>query len=87
MANLKRGVSIYSYSGEYGKTMDLEDCFQDIADLGATGIEILANSHIDSYPDLSDEYLAKWQHLCKKYQIEPVEYGHWIDNRLFVDRI
>lgn len=86
MANLKRGVSIYSYSGEYGKTMDLEDCFQDIADMGATGIEILANSHIDSYPDLSDEYLAKWQYLCKKYQIEPVEYGHWIDNRLFADR-
>ena len=43
MANLKRGVSIYSYSGEYGKTMDLEDCFQDIANMGATGIEILAN--------------------------------------------
>ena len=76
---VKRGVAIYSYSGEYGRTMNLEDCFKDMLDMGATGIEILANSHIDSYPDLSEEYVAKWEYLCGKYGIEPVEYGHWID--------
>ena len=78
-------MSVYSYSGEYGKTMNLEDCFKDMHDMGATGIEILANSHIDSYPELSDEYLSKWQNLCQIYQIEPVEYGHWIDTRLYKD--
>ena len=57
---VKRGVAIYSYSGEYGRTMNLEDCFKDMRDMGATGIEILANSHIDSYPELSEEYVAKW---------------------------
>ena len=51
---IKRGVAIYSYSGEYGRTMNLEDCFKDMYDMGATGIEILANSHIDSYPELSE---------------------------------
>lgn len=87
MENLiKRGVSLYSYSGEYGKTMNLEDCFKDIYDMGASGVEILANSHIDSYPNLSQEYLKCWQKLCQKYQVEPVEYGHWIDDRLFKDR-
>jgi len=65
---VKRGVAIYSYSGEYGRTMNLEDCFKDMQDMGATGIEILANSHIDSYPELSEEYVAKWEYLCKKYQ-------------------
>ncbi len=80
---IRRGVSIYSYSGEYGRTMDLEDCFKDIHDMGATGIEILANSHIDSYPVLSDGYLAKWKRLCETYDVEPVEYGHWIDTRLY----
>lgn len=84
--NIKRGVAVYSYSGEYGKTMNLEDCFKDMHDMGATGIEILANSHIDSYPELSDDYLEKWQSLCRKYQIEPVEYGHWVDTRLYKDR-
>ncbi|MDE6994401.1 MAG: sugar phosphate isomerase/epimerase, partial [Lachnospiraceae bacterium] len=82
----KRGVSIFSYSGEYGRTMNLEDCFRDMYDMGATGIEILANSHIDSYPELSEEYIAKWEALCNKYEIEPVEYGHWIDTRLFHSR-
>ena len=83
---VKRGVAIYSYSGEYGRTMNLEDCFKDMQDMGATGIEILANSHIDSYPELSEEYAAKWEYLCGKYGIEPVEYGHWIDTRLYKNR-
>ncbi len=83
---IKRGVSIYSYSGEYGRSMDLEDCFKDMQDMGATGIEILANSHIDSYPELSDAYLEKWHTLCETYGVEPVEYGHWVDTRLYKDR-
>ncbi len=83
---IKRGVSIYSYAGEYGRTMNLEDCFKDMYDMGATGVEILANSHIDSYPVLSDEYLEKWNNLCAKYNIEPAEYGHWIDTRLYKNR-
>ncbi len=83
---IKRGVSIYSYSGEYGRSMDLEDCFKDMKDMGATGIEILANSHIDSYPELSDPYLEKWNKLCDTYEIEPVEYGHWVDTRLYKNR-
>ena len=83
---VKRGVAIYSYSGEYGRTMNLEDCFKDLRDMGATGIEILANSHIDSYPTLTDEYVAEWMRLCTAYGVEPVEYGHWIDSRLYRNR-
>ena len=81
-----RGVAIYSYSGEYGRTMNLEDCFKDMYDMGATGIEILANSHIDSYPELSEEYLDEWKRLCQKYNVEPAEYGHWVDTRLYKNR-
>jgi len=29
--------------------MNLEDCFKDMQDMGATGIEILANSHSEAY--------------------------------------
>lgn len=82
----KRGVSIYSYSGEYGVTMDLEDCFADMYDMGAHGLEILANGHITNYPDPTDEWLEKWFKLLDKYEIVPVEYGHWVDSRLYEGR-
>ncbi|MBO7523412.1 MAG: twin-arginine translocation signal domain-containing protein, partial [Bacteroidales bacterium] len=51
----KRGVSLYSYSAEFGLTYTLENCFEDIHDMGATGIEILANSHIENYPYPTDQ--------------------------------
>lgn len=83
---IKRGVSLYSYSGEYNISMNLEDCFQDMYDMGAYGLEILANTHIPSYPELSDYWLDKWFMLLNKYCIVPVEYGHWIDSRLYNGR-
>ena len=77
----KRGVSVYSYTGQFGIDMDLEDAFIEINDLGATGIEILANAHIDNYPNPTDEWVDKWWRLCDKYNVTPGEYGHWVDSR------
>ena len=54
--------------------------------MGATGIEILANAHIENYPYPTDEFLNHWWALCDKYEIEPGEYGHWIDGRVRQDR-
>lgn len=82
----KRGVALYSYSAEYGFEKTLEDCFEDLCDMGAHGIEILANTHIENYPYPTDEWVDKWFRLCDKYQVEPVEYGHWIDVRVLQDR-
>jgi sugar phosphate isomerase/epimerase len=79
----KRGVSIYSYTRELNITMTLEDAMMDMYDMGATGIEILANGHIPGYPNPSDEWVEYWFGLCKKYNITPVEYGHWVDSRLY----
>ena len=76
-----RGVSLYCYSEELGFTMTLEDCFSDMYDMGATGLEILANGHVDNYPNPTDEWIENWFHLLNKYEIEPVEYGHWVDSR------
>ncbi|GAB3098241.1 TIM barrel protein [Aestuariicella hydrocarbonica] len=77
-----RGVSLYCYAEELGFTMTMEDCFADMYDMGATGLEILANGHIENYPNPTDEWLENWFSLLKKYEIEPVEYGHWVDSRL-----
>lgn len=79
---LHRGVSIYSYSAEYGTSKTLEDCFADIADMGAKGVEILANTHVEHYPYPSEEWIATWWRLIKKYDLKPVEYGHWIDSHV-----
>lgn len=82
----KRGVALYSYSGEYGVSMDLEDCFRDVYDCGAHGIEILANTHIPSYPEVDEKWLEHWFELLERYEIVPAEYGHWIDSRLYSGR-
>ena len=82
----KRGVSLYSYSAEFGLTKNLEECFEDIHDMGAHGIEILANTHIENYPYPTDEWVEKWHHLCEKYEIVPAEYGNWIDSHVLGGR-
>ena len=83
----KRGIALYSYSAEFGFEKTLEDCFEDIKDMGATGVEILANTHIENYPYPTDEWVNYWFSLCDKYEVEPVEYGHWIDCRVLQDRM
>ena len=82
----KRGIALYSYSAEFGLTKTLEDCFEDVYDMGAHGIEILANTHIENYPYPTDEWVENWFRLCDKYEIVPVEYGNWIDSHILGDR-
>lgn len=82
----KRGVNLYSYSAEFGISKTLEDCFEDACDMGAHGIEILANTHIENYPYPSDEWVENWWRLCDKYEIIPVEYGHWLDSHVLGGR-
>ena len=72
----RRGVSIFSYQGEFGVSMTLEDCFIDMSDMGAEGVEILANGHIPGYPNPSDEWVENWFQLLDKYELVPAEYGH-----------
>jgi sugar phosphate isomerase/epimerase len=83
---VKRGVSIYSYSDDIFKTATLEDCLAAVGDLAGDGevigLEILANSHIEGYPNPSDAWVAKWFEMCAKYHVKPVEYGHWVDSKL-----
>ena len=77
----KRGVSLYSYTGVYGVTMTMEDCFIDMNDMEAEGIEILGSGHIPNYPNPSEEWVDWWFSMMNKYNIVPGEYGHWVDSR------
>jgi hypothetical protein len=78
----KRGVSLYSYSGELGSTMTMEDCMVEMYDMRAGGIEILAPAHIEGYPNPSAKWVKNWFALLDKYKLKPGEYCHWMDSRL-----
>ncbi len=77
----QRGISVYSYENLLGRTMTLEDCFQEMYDTGATCFELLT-SYIDNYPNPSTEWIDKYWRLCEKYQLQPAELGHWAENHL-----
>ncbi len=81
-APFRYGVSLYSFMGDYGTVLDLETALAGIADIGATGVEILGEGHVPNYPDPSQEWVEDWFRLLEKYGLEPTNYGSWIDTRL-----
>jgi sugar phosphate isomerase/epimerase len=81
-APFQYGVSLYSFMTDYGTVLDLETAMAGIADIGATGIEILGEGHIPNYPNPSQEWVDDWFRLLQKYGLEPTNYGSWIDTRL-----
>jgi sugar phosphate isomerase/epimerase len=83
---LTYGVSLYSYTSEYGVTMTLDDCVEDVADLGATGLEILGEAHVDDYPNPPTAWVDAWFARLEKYALTPTCLGSWIDTRRFPGR-
>ena len=56
----KYGVSLYSYMTDYGTVLDLEIALAHVADVGATGVEILGEGHIAGYPEPTTEWIDRW---------------------------
>ena len=83
---IHRGMSTYCWYPLYNVMMDLEDSFMIMQDMGAHGLEILADGIIKGYPYPSQEWLNKFFGLCDKYEIVPVEYGHWVESKLYRGR-
>ena len=83
---LRYGVSLYSYSGDLYTSMTLEDAMADIADMGATGIEILGEGNIPGYPAPSPEWVDSWHALLEKYSLTATNYGSWIDTAMWRHR-
>ena len=83
---LEFGVSLYSYTSEFGVTMTLDDCIADVADLGATGLEILGEAHVEDYPKPSTAWIDGWFERLDRFGLTPTCYGSWIDTRRFPGR-
>jgi sugar phosphate isomerase/epimerase len=86
MTGIDYGVSLYSYGGDFLVTMTLEDCLADVADMGATGVEILADTHIAGYPNPTAEWVDDWHGLVDRYGLTPTCYSSWLDTRMHADR-
>jgi sugar phosphate isomerase/epimerase len=85
---IKRGVSLYSYQHEYfHHTMKLEDCIKAVADMGATGVEVIPEQMINEYPDLSGEFLEKWHGWMKKYNTVPTCADAFLETLLYKNRV
>lgn len=80
------GVSLYSFMGDFGTVLDLETSLAAIADIGATGVEILGEGHVPNYPEPPAAWIDRWFELLDTYSLEPTNYGSWIDTRLHPGR-
>jgi sugar phosphate isomerase/epimerase len=83
---LRFGVSTYSYTGDIHTTMTLEDVLADIADLGATGVEILGEGNVPGYPSPDPAWIDGWHGLLEKYGLTATNYGAWVDTTRWHDR-
>lgn len=88
MSKIKRGVSLYSYQDEfYTGKMSLEDCIREASKAGAAGIEFLPEQMLPTFPNISDDFVKQWHEWLKKYNVEPVAYDAFLDNKLFANRM
>jgi sugar phosphate isomerase/epimerase len=85
---IKRGVSLYSYQHEYfHHRMNLEDCIKAVADMGATGVEVIPEQMINEFPYLSDEFLEKWHGWMKKYKTVPTCADAFLETLIYKNRV
>ena len=65
---IKRGVSLYSFQQAYFlRELTLEQCIAKAAELGALGIETIAEQMMPGYPNLPDEFYAQWHGWMERY--------------------
>ncbi len=87
MSDIKLGISLYSFSTEYiHEKLDLEGILKKARDMGYRGVEIVAAQMVPQYPYPTDEWLAEFKALLKKYDLEPVCWSAYIDMGIRSDR-
>jgi sugar phosphate isomerase/epimerase len=86
--DIKRGVSLYSFQEEYFlRKLDLEQCIAIAAELGATGIETLAEQMMPGFPRLSDAFYDQWHAWMEQYGTTPVAHDMFLDTKRYKDRL
>jgi sugar phosphate isomerase/epimerase len=84
----QRGVSLYSYQQEYflGE-LSLEDGVRISAELGAPGIETIAEQMMPGFPELDDAFYAQWHEWMERYGTFPTAHDMFLDTMLHKGRV
>ncbi|NBC36147.1 TIM barrel protein [Novosphingobium sp. FSY-8] len=82
MSGFQYGVSLYSYTDDFGTVMDLEEALEHAADTGATGIEILGETHVAAYPEPSSAWVDHWHATIDRLGMRPTNMASWVDTRV-----
>ena len=87
-SQIKRGVSLYSFQEEFFlRKMTLENCVAACADMGALGIETLAEQMMPGFPNLPEEFYSGWHAMMDRYGTVPVCHDMFLDTKRFKGRI
>jgi len=86
MPGFQYGVSLYSYTDDLGTVMTLEDAIEHIQDTGATGIELLGEANIPTYPEPTSEWIDRWFSLLERHALQPTNLATWVDTQITLDR-
>lgn len=82
-ADIKRGVSLYSFQEEvFLRQMTLEDCIKTCAAIGANGIEVVSEQSFDEWPNLSDATYDRWHEMMAENGTVPVCHDLMLDTKL-----
>ena len=86
--DIKRGVSLYSFQEDYYEgRRTLEQCIAATAELGAVGIETLAEQMMPGFPRLSDEFYDQFAGWMTKYGTVSVAHDMFLDTKRYKDRL
>src|SRR5438067_1509650 len=86
-SKIKRGVSLYSFQEElFLRQMSVEDCVEFAASIGATGIEILPEQNIPTFPNVSDADVDAWKHMMVRHGTHFTCYDMFLDTKVRKDR-
>lgn len=88
MADIRRGVSLYSLQDAYGRGgLGLEGVIAAVEDMGTQGIEILSDEMIRGAQDATDETLKEWDAIMERHPIERVCNDIFINSTLYRNRV
>jgi sugar phosphate isomerase/epimerase len=86
--DIKRGVSLYSFQEEFFlRKLDLEQCIAVASEIGATGIETLAEQMMPGFPRLSDAFYDQWHGWMEQYGTTAVAHDMFLDTKRYKDRL
>ena len=87
-SGIRRGVSLYSFQEEmFLGQMTVEDCVAFAASIGATGIEVLPEQNMPTFPDISDAEIVRWHAMLDRHGAHFTAYDMFLDTKRRKDRL